>query len=85
MEDRKHGIDYRRQWRKVRLDTDAATLDIRAMELTDNSIGVAPMLPSRHRRATIKSESFLESAGLVSGFLERVDFSILQNQTLAAR
>jgi hypothetical protein len=35
----------RRQWRKVHLDIDAVTLEIRAMEVTDNSIGDAPMLP----------------------------------------
>jgi hypothetical protein len=43
---RKHGADYRRQWRKVHLGIDAATLKIRAMEVTDNSIGDAPMLPN---------------------------------------
>ena len=42
---KKHGADYRRQWRKVHLRIDAATLEIRAMEVTDNSIGDAPMLP----------------------------------------
>ena len=43
---KKHGADYRRQWRKVHLDIDAVTLKIRAMEVTDNSIGDAPMLPN---------------------------------------
>nr|WP_217345312.1 IS5 family transposase [Noviherbaspirillum sp. L7-7A]MBV0879568.1 IS5 family transposase [Noviherbaspirillum sp. L7-7A]MBV0880621.1 IS5 family transposase [Noviherbaspirillum sp. L7-7A]MBV0880655.1 IS5 family transposase [Noviherbaspirillum sp. L7-7A] len=43
---RKHGADYRRQWRKVHLGIDASTLEIRAMEVTDNSIGDAPMLPN---------------------------------------
>ncbi|MFS0757581.1 IS5 family transposase [Noviherbaspirillum sp. 1P10PC] len=42
----KHGADYRRQWRKVHLGIDAVTLEIRAMEVTDNSIGDAPMLPN---------------------------------------
>jgi hypothetical protein len=42
---RKHGADYRRQWRKAHLGIDAATLEIRAMEVTDNSISDAPMLP----------------------------------------
>jgi hypothetical protein len=41
---KKHGADYRRQWRKVHLGIDAATLEIRAKEVTDNSIGDAPML-----------------------------------------
>jgi len=42
---RKHGAEYRRQWRKVHLGIDATTLEIRAMEVTDNSIGDAPVLP----------------------------------------
>jgi hypothetical protein len=45
MEDQKHGADYRRQWRKVHLGIDATTLEIRAIEVTDNAIGDAPMLP----------------------------------------
>lgn len=43
---KKHGADYRRQWRKVHLGIDAVTLEIRAMGVTDNSIGDAPMLPN---------------------------------------
>jgi hypothetical protein len=42
---KKHGADYRRQWRKVHLGIDAATLEIRAIEVTDNTTGDAPMLP----------------------------------------
>ena len=46
---KKHGAEYRRQWRKVRLDIDAHTLEIQAIEVTDNSVegsaGGAPMLP----------------------------------------
>jgi hypothetical protein len=42
---RKHGASYRRQWRKVHLGIDAETLDIRAIEVTTNAIGDAPMLP----------------------------------------
>jgi transposase len=42
---RKHGVSYRRQWRKVHLGIDAATLDIRAIEVTTNAIGDAPTLP----------------------------------------
>jgi len=42
---KKHGAEYRRQWRKVHLGIDADTLEIRAVEITDNSIGDAPMLP----------------------------------------
>ncbi|EKU83642.1 hypothetical protein HMPREF9710_00821 [Massilia timonae CCUG 45783] len=42
---KKHGADYRRQWRKVHLGIDAATLEIRAIEVTDNATGDAQMLP----------------------------------------
>ena len=42
---KKHGADYRRQWRKVHLGIDAETLEIRAIEVTSSSIGDAPMLP----------------------------------------
>jgi hypothetical protein len=53
---KKHGADYRRQWRKVHLGIDAATLQIRAMEVTDNSIGgrthaVQPARPDSCGRA----------------------------------
>src|SRR5574343_1400119 len=41
---KKHGAEYRRQWRKVHLSVDAHTLEIRAIEVTDNSVGDAPML-----------------------------------------
>jgi hypothetical protein len=36
---KKHGAGYRRQWRKVQLVIDASTLEIRAIELTNNATG----------------------------------------------
>ena len=42
---KKHGADYRRQWRKVHLAIDASTLEIRVIEVTDNATGYAPILP----------------------------------------
>ncbi len=42
---KKHGADYRRQWRKIHLGIDTDTLEIRAIEVTDNATGDAPMLP----------------------------------------
>ena len=36
---KKHGADYRRQWRKMHLGIDAQTLGIRAIEITDNAHG----------------------------------------------
>jgi len=41
---KKHGTEYRSQWRKVHLGIDANTLEVRAIEVTDNSVGDAPML-----------------------------------------
>lgn len=43
---KKHGAKYRRQWRKVHLGIDASTLEIRTMEVTDNIVGDAPVLPA---------------------------------------
>ncbi len=42
---RKHGSPYCRQWRKLHLGIDAETLDIRAIEISDNRTGDAPVLP----------------------------------------
>lgn len=41
---KKHRADYRRQWRKVHLGIDATTLEIRAIEVTHNATGDAPIL-----------------------------------------
>ena len=38
---KKHGAEYRREWRKVHLGIDAQTLEIRAIEVTSNAIGDA--------------------------------------------
>ena len=56
---KKHGPEYRRQWRKVHLGIDAQTLEIRAIEVTDNSVGDAPMLP--HLLAQIPQEQEITS------------------------
>jgi len=42
---RKHGIQGRRQWRKVHLALDTATSDIRVVEFTPSSDGDSPVLP----------------------------------------
>jgi hypothetical protein len=42
---KKHGAEYRRQWRKVHIGIDAETLEIRAIEVTDNKTGDSPILP----------------------------------------
>ena len=56
---KKHGAEYRRQWRKVHLGIDAQTLEIRAIEVTDNSVGDAPVLP--HLLAQIPPDEKLAS------------------------
>jgi hypothetical protein len=43
---KKHGAEYRRQWRKVHIAIDAKSMEIRAFEITSNSIGDAPVLPA---------------------------------------
>jgi len=45
VEDQKGWADFRRQWREVHLGIYAATLEIRAIEVTNNATGEAPMLP----------------------------------------
>ena len=42
---RKHGVQRRRQWRKVHLAMDTATSDIRAVEFTSSREGDSPVLP----------------------------------------
>ena len=42
---RKHGVQGRRQWRKVHLAMDTETSDIRAVEFTLSSDGASPVLP----------------------------------------
>jgi len=55
---RNHGASYYRQWRKVHRGIDAGTLDIRAIEVSANETGDAPMFPglmakiSEHERIT---------------------------------
>ena len=41
----KHGAARRRVWRKVHLGIDEATMEVRAVEITDSTVGDAPMLP----------------------------------------
>ena len=42
---RKHGVQGRREWRKVHLSMDIATSDIRAVEFTPSREGDSPVLP----------------------------------------
>ena len=58
---KKHGAEFRRQWRKVHLGIDASTLEIRAIEVTDNAIADAPMLP--HLLQQIPPDEAIASVG----------------------
>ncbi len=67
---KKHGAEYRRQWRKVHLGIDAETLEVRAIEVTDNSMGDAPMLPELLRQipqteviATVSADGAYDTKG----------------------
>jgi hypothetical protein len=42
---RKHGGPKRRIWRKIHIGIDEETMEVRAVEVTTNNIGDAPMLP----------------------------------------
>ncbi len=42
---REHGGAKRRIWRKIHIGIDEETLEVRAVEVTTNNIGNAPMLP----------------------------------------
>lgn len=41
---KKHQPEYRRQWRKLHIDIDAETLQIRAVQLTTNNVGDSQVL-----------------------------------------
>ena len=43
---KKHKAEYRRQWRKINIGIDATTLQIRAVEVTSNSVGDSEVLPN---------------------------------------
>ena len=42
---KKHGAEYRRQWRKLHIGIDADTLQIRAICVTGNNVSDASVLP----------------------------------------
>ena len=76
---KKHDADYRRQWRKVHLGTGASTLEIRAMEVTDKSIGDAPVLPALlnqisadERIASVSGDSAYDTRGR-TGNMEKME------------
>ena len=57
---RKHGVQGRRQWRKVHLAMDTATSDIRAVEFTPSSDGDSPFVGKPVPRTVFLSSSLPE-------------------------
>lgn len=49
---RKHGGPKRRIWRKIHIGIDEETLEVRAVEVTTNNIGDAPMPPELLNQTT---------------------------------
>ena len=56
---RKHGGTRRRIWRKIHLAIDEATVEVRAVEITDSTAGDAPMLP--HLLSQIPADELIAS------------------------
>ncbi len=81
---KKHGPQYRRQWRKVHLGLDAQTLEIRAIEVTDNSIGDAPMLPELLRQipgdeeiASVSADGAYDTKGCHAAIAQRAAQAVI--------
>ena len=79
---KKHGAEYRRQWREVHLGIDAQTLEIRAIEVTDNSVGDAPMLPEL--MAQIPAAEPVASVGADGAYDTRACHEAIANRGAAA-
>ena len=47
---KKHGPEYRRQWRKLHIGIDAKTLQIRAVQLTTNNVSDSQVLGIRFHK-----------------------------------
>jgi hypothetical protein len=81
---KKHGADYRRQWRKVHLGIDASTLEIRAIEVTDNATGDAPMLPclldqiaGEERIESVRGDGAYDTKGCYEAIAQRGAHAII--------
>lgn len=81
---KKHGAEYRRQWRKVHLGIDAETLEIRAIEVTDNAVGDASMLPEllaqippEERIATATLDGAYDTQGCYAALVHRAIMPII--------
>lgn len=75
---RKHGASCRRQWRRVHLGIDADTMEIRAIEITTNEVGDAPVLPdllaqipANERIATVGADGAYDTRKCHAAIAER--------------
>ena len=81
---RKHGIQGRRQWRKVHLAMDTATSDIRAVELTSSSDVDSPVLPELldqipegEEIGTVTAEGAYDTRRCHTAIINRQSFAII--------
>lgn len=75
---KKHGAEYRRQWRKVHLAIDEETLEVRAVSVTASNVGDAPMLqdlleqiPANEAIASVSGDGAYDTKGCHSAIALR--------------
>jgi hypothetical protein len=80
----KHGVQGRRQWRKVHLAMDTATSDIRAVEFTPSSDGDSPVLPDLLAQipegediGTVTADGAYDSRRCHTAIIDRQAFAII--------
>lgn len=83
---RKHGVQGRRQWRRVHLAMDTATSDIRAVEFTPSRDGDSPVLPDLLNQipqdeviGTVTADGVYDTRRCHSAILERGAIPIRKN------
>jgi hypothetical protein len=81
---KKHGAGYRRQWRKVHLRIDAFRLEIRAVEVTDKSVGDAhvlprllPQIPADERITSVSGDGAYDTKGCHEAIALRAAHAII--------
>jgi len=79
-----HGTNYRRQFRKVHLGIDAATLEIRAIEVADDATDDAPMLscllvqiPADEIVASVSGDGAYDTKGCHEAIAKRGEHAII--------
>ena len=81
---RKHGVQGRRQWRKVHLAMDTETSDIRAVEFTPSRDGDSPILPelldqipAEEKIGTVTADGAYDSRRCHTAIVERQATAII--------